>query len=61
MLNNRPLATVREDVEDLEALTRSHFLVRPLNVTWPNSPFSDTTASYRKLQKPTASSSRFME
>ena len=60
MLNNRPLATVRGDIEDLEALTRNHFTVGPLNLTWPISLFSDTTASYRKLQRPTASSSRIM-
>ena len=61
MLNNRPITTVRGDVENLEALIRSHFLVGPLNVNWPNSLFSDTSASYRKLQRPTASSSRIME
>ena len=61
MLNIRPLAAIRGDIEDLEALTRSHFIVGHLNVTWPNSLFSDTTASYRKLQRPTASSSRIME
>ena len=60
MLRNRPFATVLGDVEDLEALTRNHFFVVPLNVTWPNSLFSDTNASYRKLQRPTASSSRIM-
>ena len=47
LMNSRPITTVSRDIEDLEALTRNHFFIGHLNVTWPNLLFSGKPASYK--------------
>ncbi|XP_075256561.1 uncharacterized protein LOC142349036 [Convolutriloba macropyga] len=49
LLNNRSLADVSSDISDLKPLTPNHFLIGQVNVSWPNTLFSGTPVSYRKL------------
>ena len=48
LLSNRPLIAVSSDVEELDTITPSHFIVGGANVSWPISLFNDNNASYQK-------------
>ena len=48
-LNARPLTPVSSDVNDLEALTRNHFLLGNKNVFLPYLPCAENFVDHRKL------------
>ena len=52
-LNARPLTPVNSDVNDLEALTRNHFLLGDRNVCLPYLPRSDEIVDHRKFFRQT--------